>query len=64
MKKYIPYIALGVILIAGGIYYAVSAQNNNNSQNTNAVNYAAPGHDSSGQPVDQSQHGYGVTNDF
>jgi len=33
MKKYIPLIALAVLLFAGGIYYAVSAQKDND-QNT------------------------------
>lgn len=60
MKKYIPYIALGVVLIAGGVYYAVSAKKNNNSENTHTVDHAALGNGSSGQPVDQSRPGYDV----
>jgi hypothetical protein len=60
MKKYIPYIALGLILIAGGIYYAVSAKKGNNPENINTVDHAAMGHDSSGQPVAKSHRGYDV----
>lgn len=58
MKKYIPYIVLGVILIAGGIYYAVSAQKGNAPESTNTVDHAAMGHDSSVQPVAQSHRSY------
>lgn len=59
MKKYIPLIALGVILIAGGIYYAVSAQKDNSTENNNMVDHAAMGHDTSA-PVDQSHRGYNL----
>jgi hypothetical protein len=60
MKKYIPYIVLGLVLVAGGIYYAVSAQKGNAPQNTNTADHASQGHDSPGQPVAQSHRSYNV----
>ena len=59
MKKYIPLIALGAILIAGGIYYAVSAQRGNAPKNANTVDHAAMGHGTS-TSIDQSHRGYNL----
>lgn len=49
MKKYIPYIALAVIVIAGGIYFALSAKKGNSPANNEMVDHAAMGHGNSVQ---------------
>ncbi len=54
MKKYIPYIALVLIILVGGIYYA-STNKSSAPQNTNNVDQ-----DTSDQPVAQSHRGYDV----
>ncbi len=54
MKKYIPYIALVVILLIGGIYY-VSTNKSNTPKNTNSTNQ-----ESSEEPIAQSHRGYDV----
>jgi hypothetical protein len=59
MKKYLQYIILGTIILIGGVYYAVSAQKGNNTQNTNTVDLAAMGHDTN-TPVAQSHRGYNL----
>lgn len=53
MKKYLPYIALAVIVVAGGIYYAVSAKKGAAPQNTSTEDLA-------NQPVTQSHRSYDV----
>ena len=58
MKKYLPYIALGIVLIVGGIYYMASAKKGSAPENSNAVDHAAMGHGTS--PADQSHRGYDV----
>ncbi len=54
MKKYIPYIALVILLLIGGIYYA-STNKSSTPENTNALNQ-----ENSDQPVAQSHRGYNV----
>lgn len=54
MKKYIPFIALALILLVGGVYY-VSTNKSNAPENVNTV-----GQNNSGQPVAQSHRGYDV----
>lgn len=48
MKKYTPYIALLLVLLIGGVYYAVSTNKSNAPEN------------SSEQPIAQSHRGYDV----
>lgn len=54
MKKYIPYIALVILLLIGGIYYA-STNKSSAPEITNALNQ-----ENSDQPVAQSHRGYNV----
>lgn len=54
MKKYIPYIALVILLLIGGIYYA-STNKSSTPEITNALNQ-----ENSDQPVAQSHRGYNV----
>ncbi len=60
MKKYVPYIALTIVLVAGGIFYAVSAQKENTPNITDKGGHSGMGHDSSGQPIAQSHRSYDV----
>lgn len=54
MKKYIPYIALVILLLIGGIYYA-STNKSSTPEITNVLNQ-----ENSDQPVAQNHRGYNV----
>ncbi len=56
MKKYIVYILLGIVLIAGVIYYSTYAKRSNAPAETD--NNSAMNHDNSNQPIAQSHRSY------
>lgn len=61
MKKYLPHIVLSVIVVAGGIYYAVSANKGNAPTNNTAQDAGVTmDHGVSEQPVAQSHRSYDV----
>ncbi len=58
MKKYLPLVALAVALVAGGAYYAIATNKNNQQTNPDTVDHEAMGHGNT--PAAQSHRGYGL----